>query len=234
MKIYFRYSDESSRMARFNPNKQDLVPGFSDSCELFRKRGLEIGQTFTNKHGTKLIVESANFSDKCYVQALEDTGLEEDTEAILSDIRIDSQHYEKQYHPDGTSKNYRIDFAFPSIRLAIEPHASYLWEVNDGQEEEKEADLNEIGWDVLWLDEDDLSDKGQAKMAIKTTMQSVLKNINYLKEDDGSLTLLKIPLPHKTYVTYQIDDSTDTVVYQGREVPHTIATLEQQIQDTDR
>jgi hypothetical protein len=136
-------------MVRVNPNKQDLVPGFSGPSNLFRKMGLNVGQTFTNKHGTKLIVESANFSEKWYVQPLEDTGLEQDTEAILSDIGIGSQHYEKQFHPDGTSKNYRIDFAFPSIRLAIEPHASYLWEVNDGQEEEKEADLNEIGWDVL-------------------------------------------------------------------------------------
>lgn len=217
-------------MVRINPNKQDLVPGFSGPSDLFRKMGLSVGQTFTNKHGTKLVVESANFSDKWYVQPLEDTGLEKETESILTDIGIDSQHYQKQFHPDKTSRNYRIDFAFPSIRLAIEPHASYLWDVNNGQEDEKEQNLNEIGWDVLWLDEDDLSDREQAKTRIKGTIQSVIRNITPIR-NDGSLTLLKVLIPHTSYVEYQPKESNDTVVYEGREVPRSIATLQQQIRD---
>lgn len=107
-------------MVKVNLNQEDLVPGFSASSTIFRQMGLSIGQIFTNKHRTKLIVESANFSDKWYVQPLEDTGLEKETESILSDIGLDSQHYVKQFRPKGTSRNYRIDFALPSIRLAIE------------------------------------------------------------------------------------------------------------------
>jgi very-short-patch-repair endonuclease len=210
-------------MVGVNLNKRDLVPGFSGPSNLFRKMGLNLGQTFTNKHGTKLIVEYANFSDKWYVQPLEDTGLEEDTEAILSDIGIDSQHYEKQFHLDGTSKNYRIDFALPSIRLAIEPHE---------QEKEKEADLNEMGWDVLWLDDDDLAAREQATAKIKSTIHQVASNIE-IQRNDNSLTLHKTPLDYNSQFSYKLEEDS-TVVYQGEVVPRGVAMLKQQTRDANR
>lgn len=210
-------------MVRVKPNKEDLVPGFSGPSNLFRKMELNVGQTFTNNRGTKLIVESANFSDKWYVQALEeDTRLEKDTEAILSDIGIDSQHYEKQFHPDGTSKNCRIDFALPSIRLAIEHHE---------QEKEKEADLNEMGWDVLWLD-DDLAGREQATAKIESTVHQVASNIE-IQRNDNSLTLQKTPLDYNSQFSYKLDEDS-TVVYQGEIVPRGLAMLKQNTRDANR
>jgi hypothetical protein len=61
-----------------------------------------------------------------------------------------------------------------------------------------------------------------------------MDNINYLREGDGSITLLKVLLSHESYVTYQPKKDTNTVVYEGKEVPRPIATLEQEIQDTGR
>ncbi|WP_157573540.1 hypothetical protein [Haloplanus natans] len=158
-------------------------------------------------------MEQASFSDKQYTMRLEDTSLEQTTESILNEIGFETGQFEKQYIPSGTK--YRIDFAFPPIRLAIEPHASYLWGVNDGREEQKEAELNSRGWDVLWLDETDLENKEEAEQEIR---EAIIRTIDNIKvQDEDSVIVQKENTSGTDSSTYDLpEDDAQLVVIDGR------------------
>jgi len=200
-------------MVKVNPTKEQLRPGRSDPPHIFQAMGLSVGDVWTNDRGTKLILEQAHFSEKQYAMRLEDTTLEQTTESILNEIGFETKQFEKQYTPNGT--RYRIDFAFPSIKLAIEPHASYLWEVNEGREDEKEAELNSRGWDVLWLDETDLENNEEAEQEIREAIVRTIENIKI--QDEGSVIVQKQNTSGDNLVTYDLpDDDAQLVVYDGR------------------
>jgi len=93
-----------------------------------------------------------------------DTNLERAVEEILNDLGyIEGRDFKKQYPACG----YYLDFAFPRIKLAIEPGARY-WH-NDREhsfEPEKDEILRLDGWKILWYDEEDLSNSERVKEEI--------------------------------------------------------------------
>lgn len=219
-------------MVKIPPTLEDLVPGKSWPPHVFQSIGLKVGSKIENNNGQKLIVQSAPFSQKWYLVPLEDTNLENQTQELLeSEFElVEGRHFVKQHIPEGL--NRRIDFAIPLIRLAIEPHASYLWEVNDGvNEEEKERELEQFGWDVLWLDEDNLSEGGDAYRLIETAIHRSMRNV-LMNNNEGIEFVTK---GKDGFVEYDWDCVNDaleatvyheeTVVFQGEVVPRTWAEL---------
>jgi very-short-patch-repair endonuclease len=200
--------------------RKHLPPGYSASPKIFREMDLSVGDIFTNKEGTKLIIVEASFGDKWYTQRMEDTNLEKEVRSILKETGIE-EYVKEQFHPSNVEENYRIDFAVPSIRLAIEPHASYLWEVNDGQEEKKERSLKSIGWDVLWLDEGDLEDRDEAESVIRNEISNVVDEISVVDETKIQKQAGGVEISY-----YLPEEKFDTVVYQGKVVPQPIAELD--------
>ena len=87
--------------------------------------------------------------------AKSDTGLEKKTEQYLSELGFkEHEDYEKQYYVSG----YWIDFAFVNEKVAVEPGADY-WHTPE-KDETKEKALNEMGWKVIWFNENDINQDG--------------------------------------------------------------------------
>ena len=60
--------------------------------------------------------------------------------------------------PVGASRNYRIDFAYPEIRLGIEAQ-SIKWHLGEARfvyDLKRDRQLKEVGWTVLYYSWDDL------------------------------------------------------------------------------
>lgn len=222
-------------MVKVNPEKKDLTPGFSAPPDVFRSMNLKVGDIFENKYGTTVKIEPTSFSDKLQVQAMEDTELEKTTESILTDKHgfdfEEGIHFKKQYHPPETAKSYSIDFAFPVLRLAVEPHGSYLWELNDGDEAEKERDLNEVGWDVLWFDENDLEHPGIVEDELRKKINSIIEAMKF--REDGYQLIKSVPSSREVFeydLTETVEkaglaDEASVVVYDGRLVPQPVANI---------
>jgi len=98
-----------------------------------------------------------------------------DLEMIVDDILIDLGYkerwdYQKQYHTLGKI----LDFAFPTIKLAIEPGASYYHGNRPHSiDPEKDAILRREGWEILWYNEDDLKDVESVKERISNRIQQM-------------------------------------------------------------
>jgi very-short-patch-repair endonuclease len=87
--------------------------------------------------------------------AKRNTDLEKKTEQYLSELGFkEHEDYEKQYYVSG----YWIDFAFVNEKVAVEPGADY-WHTPE-KDETKEKALNEMGWKVIWFNENDISQDG--------------------------------------------------------------------------
>ena len=100
-----------------------------------------------------------------------DTNLEKIVEEILNDLGyIEGKDFEKQY----PAYCYNLDFAFPRLKLAIEPGARY-WHNNSEHsfEPEKDENLRREGWEILWYDEDDLNDKERVKEEIRRKISNM-------------------------------------------------------------
>lgn len=136
------------------------VPGRKYPSRELERSGLDLGDVITYDDGTKAIVEKSPFSDKWHIRRLteprkKDTDLEQIVESILNSMGYrENIDYEKQYKTE--RGGFFLDFAFPERRLAIEPHATY-W--NGESTASKRKKLKEMGWTVLWYDEDDLHHK---------------------------------------------------------------------------
>lgn len=95
------------------------------------------------------------YAKKLVPPAKSDTDLEKKTEQYLSELDYKTpEDYEKQYYVSG----YWIDFAFVNEKVAVEPGAKY-WHTPE-KDETKEKALNEMGWKVLWFNEDDINRDG--------------------------------------------------------------------------
>jgi len=98
-----------------------------------------------------------------------------DLEMIVEDILIDLGYkerwdYQKQYHTLGKI----LDFAFPTIKLAIEPGASYYHGNRPHSiDPEKDAILRREGWEIHWYNEDDLKDVESVKERISNRIQQM-------------------------------------------------------------
>lgn len=98
-----------------------------------------------------------------------------DLEMIVEDILIDLGYkerwdYQKQYHTLGKI----LDFAFPAIKLAIEPGASfYHGNRPHAIDPEKDEILRMDRWEILWYDEDDLKDVESVKKQISNRIQEL-------------------------------------------------------------
>jgi very-short-patch-repair endonuclease len=98
-----------------------------------------------------------------------------DLEMIVEDILIDLGYkerwdYQKQYPTLGKI----LDFAFPTIKLAIEPGASYYHGNRPHSiDPEKDAILRREGWEILWYNEDDLKDVESVKEQISNRIQEL-------------------------------------------------------------
>jgi very-short-patch-repair endonuclease len=226
-------------MAKINPEKEDLVSGYSAPSEVFRSMGLKKGDIFENKKGITLKVEPTAFSDKLQVQAMEETGLEQKTERILTGQLgfEEGVDFKKQFYPAEIQKNYSIDFAFPMLRLAIEPHGSHLWELNDGDETEKEQNLNQSGWDVIWFDEDDLENLEVVAEELREQMNTIIDEMYFVEETrhkEGCKILKSLPNTRQIFrfnSQEAIEEASlsgarpGTVVYEGRIFPSSIAEI---------
>lgn len=226
-------------MAKISLEKEELVSGYSDSPEVFRTMGLKEGDIFENKKGITLKVEPTSFSDKLRVQAMEETELEQTTERILTDHLgfEEGIDFKKQFYPPEIQKNYSIDFAFPMLRLAIEPHGSHLWELNDGDETEKEQNLNQLGWDVLWFDEEDLEDPELVAEELREQVKTIVDEMYFVEEaehKEGCKILKSLANTRQIFRFNSqeaieeaglADAKSGTVVYQGRIFPSSIAEI---------
>jgi very-short-patch-repair endonuclease len=98
-----------------------------------------------------------------------------DLEMIVEEILIDLGYkelrdYQKQYHTLGKI----LDFAFPTIKLAIEPGARYFHGNRlHSIDPEKDTLLRGEGWEILWYDEEDLKDEESVKEEICMTIQDL-------------------------------------------------------------
>ncbi len=103
-----------------------------------------------------------------------DTNLESAVEEILNNLGyMKGRDYEKQY----PAYCYTLDFAFPRLKLGIEPGARH-WHNNSEHsfEPEKDENLRKEGWEVLWYDENDLNDKERVKEEIRRK----INNMDYI------------------------------------------------------
>jgi len=104
-------------------------------------------------------------------QIFSDTDLELIVEDILTALGYKVRgDYRKQHHTCG----YIIDFAFPTIKLAIEPGARY-WhgDREHAIDHEKDRILRREGWEILWYDEEDLRDEERVEEEISTKIQEL-------------------------------------------------------------
>ena len=98
-----------------------------------------------------------------------------DLEMIVEEILIDLGYrekwdYQKQYHTSGKI----LDFAFKTIKLAIEPGARYFHGNRlHSIDPEKDTLLRGEGWEILWYDEEDLKDEESVKEEICMTIQEL-------------------------------------------------------------
>ena len=110
-----------------------------------------------------------------YEQKTCDTDLEMIVEKILIDLGYkEMRDYKKQFPACG----YVLDFAFPTIKLAIEPGAGF-WHGNipHAVNHKKDALLRREGWEILWYDEDDLKDEESVEDEIRMAIQ----NLGYIQ-----------------------------------------------------
>lgn len=104
-----------------------------------------------------------------------DTNLERAVDEILKDLEyVEGRDYEKQYRVYG----YCLDFAFQKYKLAIEPGARY-WHDNKEHalDPEKDKFLSEMGWTILWFDEEDLNNKEEVKEEINREIRNLESKI---------------------------------------------------------
>lgn len=105
--------------------------------------------------------------------AKRDTDLEKKTEQYLSELGFkEHEDYEKQHYVS----RYWIDFAFVNEKVAVEPGADY-WHTLE-RDENKEKALNEMGWKVLWFNENDINqDRDRVKRIIWETIIKERKSV---------------------------------------------------------
>ena len=132
--------------------------------------GFDEGTIVKFEDGSRYILERHYFGSPELVQVrelvrprLKDTDLEKKTEEFLNELGFEEQgNYEKQY----PVSIYWIDFAFVNEKIAVEPGADY-WHPK-GKDKAKEKALKEMGWEILWFNEDDINhDKEGVKRKIQ-------------------------------------------------------------------
>lgn len=226
-------------MAKINLNRNDRKELNTDDSyhpDTMKSLGLEVNDKFTLKSGIKVVVVPCAHSERLTLQPLHDTGLEQTTEEILTK-RIDlnaGEDFVKQYMPPHISKNYRIDFALPVPRIAVEPHGMHLWNRDGNDEQRKEETLNDAGWDVIWLDGDDLDEEESAAAYLENKFKKIISRITF-ELKDGNLHLSKIMAESDSTFNYGFEETVEeaslsgegkgTAVVQGRLEPLTIAKL---------
>lgn len=230
-------------MVKSDLEKNDLVAGYSAPSKIFQSMDLHKGDVFENKNNVTLKIKSAPFGDKFQVKSIEETELEKSTERILTDgLHLEEGiEFKKQYRLVNTEYDFSIDFALPIIRLAIMPRWNQLWELNEADMNKKEQKLNEAGWDIMWVDENDLEMPESVAKNLQEQVSSIVgkmefqeelsqqKECKILKSLPNTRHIHKYPLSEIINKLELSEEESDIVVYRGRAVPRSIANLQEKI-----
>lgn len=101
-----------------------------------------------------------------------ESGLELDLLEALRSVGLPEPMRQHQLRLPG-GKRIRVDFAWPDIRLCVEPGHSWWHGGNDGlrRDNERKLECLAIGWETIQLDESLRSDPSQTARMIRTVYQ---------------------------------------------------------------
>ena len=214
----------------------DLEAGGSYHRQKIQSMGLSEGDKLQLNSGEEVIITPTPFAEKITLMKNKNPPIVDEIQNLLSDSfnLNQGEDFTKNHIISGIEEYYGFTFAIPSMRIAIELGQNDWSNKNIHSRDRVENKLNKSGWDIISLNIDGLECENEHIKYIENVLSDVLDRL-FIDVRRNNIVINKINSKTGDIIKYHFntvvenssltEEGKNTAVYDGKEVPLTIAKL---------